>query len=69
MSFLKVKAKPMKPRKPKATFELKTTLQSYKRMKVGDDKPIQFNVDPNFKGLGSVASQMNQADAAMAPAP
>ena len=31
LSFLKVKAKPMQPRKPKASYELITTLKSFKK--------------------------------------
>lgn len=43
ISFLKVKSKPMAPRKPKATFKLQTTLQSFKRLKV------QTGLDQNCK--------------------
>jgi hypothetical protein len=34
LSFLKAKAKPLKPRKTKTTFKLKTTLQNFKKRKV-----------------------------------
>ena len=34
LSFLKAKAKPMKPRKKKVAYDLKTTLQGYKKRKI-----------------------------------
>ena len=46
MSFLKAKAKPMKPRKPKTTFELQTSLKDFKKRKV-ESQQIPFNIDPN----------------------
>jgi len=42
VSFLKVKSKPLQPRKPKTTFKLQTTLQSFKRRKVEDSGPEEF---------------------------
>ena len=70
LSFLKAKSKPIQPRKPKTTFELKTSLKEFKRKKV-DASKIPFNIDPNFKGLGYTdpANKPNQADQMMAPAP
>ena len=41
LSFLKAKTKPRQPRRKKAEFELKTTLESYKRRKI--EVPIVRN--------------------------
>ena len=69
MSFLKAKAKPLKPRAPKTTFELKTTLQSFKRRKVEEDQKIAFVLDPNFNFGQNVEANFKQSDQQMAPAP
>ena len=47
LAYLKAKAKPKKPRKPKKTFELQTTLKSFKKRKL-EPEPIPFNVDHAF---------------------
>ena len=49
LSFLKAKAKPIQPRKKKSTFELKATLQNYKRRKIEEspDKNVEVDIYGN----------------------
>ena len=42
---MKVKSKPLQPRKPKTTFKLQTTLQSFKRRKTDETSPDRFLKD------------------------
>ena len=66
---MKVKAKPLYPRKEKTKFELKTTLNSFKRRKVEDERP-QFNIPPNFNlAEATKALKDRQGDSTMAPVP
>ena len=59
----------MKPRRAKTTYELKTTLQNFKKQKVEEGVRIPFNIDPNFN-LASAFNKdkENQADQMMAAA-
>ena len=54
LSFLKAKSKPIKPRKPKATFELQTTLKDFKKRKV-ESQQIPFNIDPTKNAYEALA--------------
>ena len=69
LSFLKAKAKPMKPRKERTLYELQTSLKDFKRRKV-ESQQIPFNIDPNKNAYEALASGMSKpADVHMAPAP
>ena len=69
LSFLKAKAKPMQPRKPKIAYELKATLKTFKRQKTEQIIGKTHSVDM----YGNVATVDNKGpqmpDAIMAPAP
>ena len=55
MSFLKVKAKPLKPRKPKTEYAIKTPLQSYKKLKL--EKPPQQSFEQYIRDYNQSKEQ------------
>ena len=69
LSFLKAKAKPVQPRKPKTTYELKATLKTFKRQKTEQILGKTHSVDMygNVTPVEIKGPQM--PDAVMAPAP
>ena len=63
---MKVKSKPLQPRKPMTTFKLQTTLQSFKRRKTEDSSPERFLKELQEKYKNKEMPSLDKKDAVMA---